>query len=158
MDLGGPPGRQEPGAVHWGVRHWRQKTQGIIIGVRSPWRLPFWKNLAPPNTLQPSVPRSPKPNNQQGGNTNLPFNRQAASSPTPQTAPPTTAMKPMKLSSTKNWAGTSLSHQEASLSPLTSFAHQGADTEFFFSIPGLPRLSLFLAKLLPSSDLPHPRG
>lgn len=76
VDLGGPPGRQEPGAVHWGVRHWRQKTQGIIIGVSSPWRLPFWKNLAPPNTLQPSVPRSPKPNNQQGGNTNLPFNRQ----------------------------------------------------------------------------------
>ena len=73
--LEGLLGRLGPAAAH---------RAGRTLEAEVPWnnhqrvlprRLRFWKNLAPPNTLQAPVLRSPRSNNQQGGSTDLLMNR-----------------------------------------------------------------------------------
>ena len=70
--------KQESAADHCGSRTLEVENSGKNHQHEFPWRLPFWKKLAPANNnLQAWVFRSPKPNNKQDGNSASPINKQA---------------------------------------------------------------------------------
>lgn len=128
-------GRKYLAVAHYGAK----KVVAEVLGYSHPCELSqrslLWHwGLVPPNILQDPVLGCLKPNNQQGGNTDLcitdrlskPILSPASSLNIPiDTALPNWGITP---SSTHQWAGTSPSHQKPWRSSWTKHTHQEADT------------------------------
>ena len=82
--------RKQSAAAHCGGRTLEAEVPGNNHQCVVPWRLPFWKNMAPPNSLQAPVLRSSRPNGV-GKQTHPSTFRlpKVTSSPTPQHGPDT---------------------------------------------------------------------
>ena len=108
-----------------GKRHWRQRFQGISISVRFPGGCHFGKIKPHPSGL-----RSPKPNSKKGGNTAHQKNRlpkvllgtQLLLIIPRDKSPPS---RGMRLSSTYQWANTSLPIRKPVTRTCINFSHKG---------------------------------
>ena len=129
--LKGLLGRKGSAVCHCRNRTLKAQVPGNIHQCELPWKLPFWKNMAPPNSMLALVLRSPRPNNKWSGNTEDRLPRvlqdtQLASNHTQGHGPTYQRDKP-QLQPPSGQAPVPLIRKPAT-SPCINFIHQEADT------------------------------